>query len=120
MNPWKAVVFFAAVCQVGFAAAPLEQNLTKSEADRMAHTAKTPEQYHALASYFRAQQINYQQQADAEKAEWQRRESVPSALAMKYPRPVDSSRNRYEYFAYESGQMGEKAAYYEGLVKAAR
>lgn len=120
MKFWNAILVCATVCQVGFAAPPLAQNLTKAEVSRMMRNANTPDQYHALAVYFRTQQVRYQQRADAEKAEWQRRQSDQSALAMKYPRPVDSSRNRYEYFIYESKQMGVRAAHFESLATTPR
>ena len=38
-----------------------------------------------------------------------------AGMAAKYPRPVDSSRNRYEYFLYEAGQMSQQAEHYESL-----
>lgn len=93
---------------------------SKSEVRRLIHTAHTAEQYRALASYFRSQQQHFEQQAQEEKAEWQRRSENVSGPAAKYPRPVDSSRNRYEYFAYEAQQMDHQAAHYEDLSLSAK
>jgi hypothetical protein len=38
------------------------------------------------------------------------------SLYAKYPQPYMSARNRYDYFMYETNQMSQKAAYYEGLA----
>ena len=89
---------------------------SKSEIKQMVHDAHTPEQYQALAQYFRSQQLADEQQAQSEKTEWERRSQNVTVSAAKYPRPVDSSRNRYEYYAYEAQQMGQQAEYYEGLL----
>ena len=81
---------------------------SKSEIKQMVHDA--------LAQYFRSQQLADEQQAQSEKTEWERRSQNVTGSAAKYPRPVDSSRNRYEYYAYEAQQMGQQAEYYEGLL----
>ena len=81
----------------------------------MIQAAHTEEQYKVLATYFRSQQQTFEQQAQAEKVEWDRRSQNVTGPAAKYPRPVDSSKNRYEYFTYEARQMNEQAAHYESL-----
>ena len=88
---------------------------SRGELKTMAHDAHTPEQYEALASYYRFRQQVFEQRAQSEMAEWIRRSQFVFATANKYPRPVDSSRNRYEYFAYESRQMSQLADRYERL-----
>ena len=60
--------------------------------------------------YFRAQQTKYQRQAQEEKAEWERRSQNVTGPAAKYPRPVDSSRDRYEYFEYKVGLLVQNRA----------
>ena len=93
---------------------------SQSELKQMIHEARTPEQYQALAAYFRARQRDFKEEAKAERAEWVRRnENLWWGTAMKYPRPIDSSRNRYEYFTYEADQMGQKAARFEVLSASA-
>jgi len=67
----------------------------------MARGAHTAQQYHVLAGYFRAQQQKFEREAQSEKQEWDRRSQNTSGLAQKYPRPVDSSKNRFEYFSYQ-------------------
>lgn len=89
---------------------------SKTEVHRMMREAHTVDQYRALADYFRAQQQHFEFQAQAEKEEWERRSQNVSGPAAKYPRPVDSSRNRYEYFTYEAQAMQQQAAHYDGLA----
>ena len=95
-------------------------NYSKAELHKLVREAHSSEQYRALARYFRAQQTKYQQQAQEEKAEWERRSQNVTGVAAKYPRPVDSSRNRYEYFTYEVGQMDSLASHYESLAAGAQ
>jgi len=89
---------------------------SNSELKQMEQEAHTPQQYQALATYFRSRQQNFEQQAQAEKAEWERRSQNVTGSAAKYPRPVDSSKNRYDYFTYEAQQMSQQAAHYESLA----
>ena len=88
---------------------------SQTELKVMVRGARTTQQYQELASYFRKRQQALEQQAQTEKAEWERRSQVNAAVSQKYPRPADSSKNRYEYFRYEAEQMGQQAAHYESL-----
>ena len=90
----------------------------KSEVRRLMREAHTPEQYRELASYFRGQQQHFEEQARSEKIEWERRAANVSGPAAKYPRPVDSSRNRYEYFTAEAQEMDRQASHFENLSTA--
>jgi hypothetical protein len=90
-------------------------NLSHSDLKKMMRDARTSEDYLTLASYFRWRQQKFEQQAQSEKAEWARRNMNSYLAAAKYPNPVDSSRNRYEYFTYEAQKMGQQAAHYESL-----
>jgi hypothetical protein len=100
----------------GTARAESSQTLSRAELNQMIATAHSPEQYQELASYFRWRQQVFKERAHAELVEWDRRSQIVGSIAEKYPRPVDSSRNRYEYFSYEEQQMSQKAAYYEKLL----
>jgi hypothetical protein len=93
---------------------------SQTEVRQMIRDAHSVEQYKTLASYFRARQQAFEQQAQTEKAEWDRRSQVTAAIYQKYPRPADSSRNRYEYFTYEAAQMSQQAAHFEGLSATAQ
>jgi len=79
----------------GYADGSVNQQFSKEELHKMVREAHSTDQYRALAKYFRAQQIKFQQQAQAEKAEWERRS--------------------YEYFTYEAAQMDQQASHYESL-----
>lgn len=101
------------------ARAESSQTLSRSELHKMIATAHSPEQYQELASYFRWRQQVFQMRAHEELVQWDQRSQIVWSIAEKYPRPVDSSRNRYEYFSYEEQQMSQKAAYYEKLLDVA-
>jgi hypothetical protein len=95
-------------------------HLNQTEVKQMIREAHSVAQYQTLASYFRARQQAFQQQAQSEKEEMDRRSQYTTGISQKYPRPVDSSRNRYQYFAYEADQMGQQAAHYENLSASAQ
>ncbi len=76
-----------------------------------ARDARTREQYRALADCYKHIQKENLDQAAAEKQEWLRRNQNIMVTAAKYPRPVDSARNLYEYYlskASEAEKMSEK------------
>jgi hypothetical protein len=104
----------------GYADESAAPDYTKAELHKLVREAHSSEQYRSLARYFRAQQTKYQQQAQEEKAEWERRSQNVTGAAAKYPRPVDSSRNRYEYFTYKAGQLDSQASHYETLAAGAQ
>jgi hypothetical protein len=72
----------------------------------------TPEQYKVLADYYRGLQQSFKEHARGEWSEAIRRSAITFGPADKYPRPVDSSMHRYEYFSYEAGQMAQKATHF--------
>lgn len=86
------------------------------ELKQMIRNARTPEDYEALAAYFRSRQAEFTEQARDEHREWVRRMQIVAPPVMKYPRPEDSARNRYEYFTYEAKKMGRLAAQYQSLA----
>jgi hypothetical protein len=90
---------------------------SKPEIKKMERDAHTVQQYRALAAYFSAQKTEFEMQAQAEKEEWERRSQNVAGPAAKYPRPVDSSRNRFEYFSYEADQMNQQEAKYQALAE---
>ena len=105
------------VLAIGIAYAEPQTGIQYSRVDlqKMVSEAHSTQQYQALATYYRSQQQAMEQKAQAEKQEWERRSQNTTGISQKYPRPVDSSRNRYEYFAYEADQLGQQAAHYESL-----
>ena len=111
-----ALTVAAAVIGVAHAVTPSVTHSDPVEIRSLIKVAHTPNDYLKLASYFRTKQQTFEEQAKVEKQEWDRRSQNTASLAEKYPRPVDSSRNRYEYFSYEAGKMKEQAAHFETLA----
>ena len=103
---------------ITFAQPQTTPQYSHAELQKMIAEAHTAQQYQALATYFRSRQQALERQAQSEKVEWDRRSQITAATYQKYPRPADSSRNRYEYFAYEAQQMSQQAAHFESLLAA--
>ena len=124
MNSKVYVACMAIALAAGSVAARAESStpvkLSNAELKQMEQDAHTPQQYQELASYFRSRQQDFRQQAVSEVPLMAWRSQFTFSLAAKYPRPYDSSRNRYDYFMYETHQMSQKAAYYEGLAASAK
>jgi hypothetical protein len=124
MNSKVYVACMAIALAAGSVAARAESSTpvkySNAELKQMEQNAHTPEQYEALASYFRSRQQDFREQAREEVPLMAWRSQFTFSLAAKYPRPYDSSRNRYDYFMYETNQMSQKAAYYEGLAANAK
>jgi hypothetical protein len=109
------MVLAAAAAMAAEPKTPQTPHYGRAEIKGMIRDAHTPQQYQVLAAYFRARQQDFRAQARSEAIELERRMQFATVLAAKYPRPVDSSRNRYEYFRYEGDKMAQKAAYFESL-----
>jgi len=124
MNTMLKATFLAAVLAASINLAHSEPTNTpqfsKAQIKQMAHEAHTGPQYRALADYYRAQQQNFDLKAQSEMREWERRSQNTTGLAQKYPRPVDSSRNRFEYFRYEAEEMSRQASLYENFAAKAQ
>jgi hypothetical protein len=105
-----AAIAFALASASQMQAQPTIPHYTSSEIKKMIQEARTAPQYQSLAQYFRSRQQEFEKQAASEKVEWDRR-----SQNVKYPRPVDSSKNRYEYFEYEAQQMNQQATHFEDL-----
>jgi hypothetical protein len=69
--------------------------------------------------YFDQRKSSFQDQDNQEKKEWERQSQNVVGSAAKYPRPVDSARNLYEYYDYEAHQAGVLQAQYERLAESA-
>jgi len=87
--------------------------MARSDIKQLARTAHTPEQYRALAMYFRQQETLFRTKAADEKAEWERRKQMTGGVWSKYPTPSDSARNLYDYYVYKANDMSAKAGDYE-------
>ena len=111
-----ALVAFAISSGIAGAGSANATNYGKANLKKMARDAHTPEQYRVLASFNRIRQQQFAVQAHDEIAWYARRSLNLSLPAAKYPVPRDSSKNRYEYFNYESQRMSRQAAHYESLL----
>ena len=111
------LVLAAAVCTAGpmYSQPSDHPSYSQSEVKQMIRDAHTAQQYHDLAGYFRERKQYFEQQAQSEKIEWDRRSQITAATYQKYPRPADSSKNRYEYFTYEAQQMASQADHFDSL-----
>jgi hypothetical protein len=115
-----AIAAFTVSAGLAHAQNAMNAGMSPAQAEQMLHSARTVEQYQMLAGYFHARQLVFEEKAQAEKAEWDRRSQITAASYQKYPRPADSSRNRYEYFTYEAQQMAQQAAHFESLSTSAQ
>ena len=89
---------------------------SRSELKKQIATAHTPEQYQALANYYRQEEGSFRAQQAAELLLWEQRAQNTSSTAQKYPRPVDSAHYLYDYYAYEADRSAQQAALYEQLA----
>jgi hypothetical protein len=78
--------------------------LSSSQVKQLAQTAHTPAEFTQLAAYYDVQQKQYSQKAAEEKLEWERRSQNTSGINQKYPRPVDSARNLFEYYTFKASE----------------
>jgi hypothetical protein len=115
-----AIAAFTVSAGLAHAQNAMNAGMSPAQAEQMLHSARTVEQYQMLAGYFHARQLVFEEKAQAEKVEWDRRSQITAASYQKYPRPADSSRNRYEYFTYEAQQMAQQAAHFESLSATAQ
>jgi hypothetical protein len=127
----KRVSFVASVIAVGFAAISFAQDNAAAETSanaqyrssdmhRLAREAHTPAQYSVLAAFHRQQQESYRKQAADEKIEWERRSLNVTGPLAKSPRPVDSARNLYEYYAERANAEASLATHYQQLEQSSR
>jgi hypothetical protein len=100
------------------AAAPQadSEHVSQAQLKQLAREAHTPEQYKVLAHYYDVKQKSYLKQAAEEKQEWVRRSQITVSLYAKYPKPADSARNLYEYYAAKAAEVGALSAKYSALA----
>ena len=92
------------------------KHYTRAELRPQIQNAHTPQQYEALAGYFRQQQKSLQAKAAEEKVLWDARAQNVVASSNKYPRPVDSAHYLYEYYADGADRNGKLADHYQQLA----
>lgn len=107
---------FAPLTSIAVSAQPAsadQPHYTHRELKHLIRDARTPEQYRALASWFRSQQQIFNDKAAAEKTEWARREAITASPVLKYPTPADSAHNLYDYYLAKANEMANRARTYE-------
>jgi hypothetical protein len=109
---------FAGVASAQSAASSAETgaHCTKAQVKELKRHAQAPAQYTVLASYCGAQKADYLRLAAEAKKEWVQRSKNDSGHFGKYPRPVDSSRNLYEYYLYKASKTETLQAKYSQLA----
>lgn len=96
------------------------QPTSESQIKHAAQQAHTAVQYQTVADFYGSLQKKFQKEADEEKQEWIRRSQNVMGPAAKYPRPVDSARNLYEYYQYKADELGSLSTRYGSLAEKAR
>jgi hypothetical protein len=106
----------AASAQGAASSAETGAHYTQAQLKELALNAHAPAQYAVLANYYGERQADYLRQAAEEKKEWERRSQNITGVLAKYPRPVDSARNLYEYYMYKASEAGTLQAKYQQLA----
>jgi hypothetical protein len=91
---------------------------TQAQLKQLALNAHTHAQYSVLANYYGERRNDYLQKAAEEEQEWVRRSQNITSVAAKYPRPVDSARNLYNYYMYKASEAGTLEAKFSRLAAA--
>jgi len=109
---------FAIVGNAQGTASPSETGVHSTRVDlkQLARSANAPEQYMALANFYGMQQESYQQRAAEAKKDWERMGRNVTGNMAKYPRPVDSARNLYEYYMAKASKAATLEAKYTRLA----
>jgi hypothetical protein len=110
---WILSLAFTGIGNAQGTVSPVENGVhyTQAQLKDLMRNAHAPDQYRALATYYGERHERYLKEATEENKEWERRSQNIMSVAAKYPRPVDSARNLYEYYmvkASESGALEEK------------
>lgn len=92
---------------------------TAAQIRDMARTSHTPDQYSELADYYQSRRRMFVHKASEEMDLWAQRNAVITPLSQKWPRPVDSARNLYDYYIYQAAKSAARAARYSDLANQA-
>jgi hypothetical protein len=89
---------------------------SQREIHSLVRNAHTPAEYTQLASYFHQQETGYRSKATAEKLELDRRRMITTGPYQKYPRPVDSAQNLYDYYVASADAAAARARHFDQLA----
>lgn len=116
------------VVALAFAAGPAYAHVEHPEQPReftpaqvrdMARAASTPEQFSDLADFYQARRRMFVRKAAEAMDLWAQRNAVITPLSEKWPRPVDSARNLYEYYLHQAAKSAATAARYSDMANKA-
>lgn len=93
-----------------------DAHYTKAEIRKMAREAHTIDQYDELADYYATANRMYKRKAAEEMHLWAERSAMINPLSEKWPRPVDSARNLYDYYEFKASQALQIQAKYSRLA----
>jgi hypothetical protein len=96
-----------------------EEHYSSAQLKKLVAEAHTPEQFNVLAHYYDGQKQMLLEKAADEKQEWVRRSQYTTSISAKYPSPVDSARNLYEYYSQKASNAGALAEKYRQLARPA-
>lgn len=96
-----------------------EPGYTPTQIHKMAKEARTVAEFTVLTDYYQTQRRMYQHKAAEEMHLWAERSAQITPLSEKWPRPVDSSRNRYQYFEHMADEAAALVDHYNKLADAA-
>jgi hypothetical protein len=122
----KAVATFAvALFLYGTMQAPAQDaarttRITAKEAHALMKSAHEQAQYQELAAYYRQQEQSYRAKRDEALALWNTRAQGVAVNQNKYPRPVDSAHNLYDYYAYETDHAATQVQRCEQMTSVAQ
>ena len=102
-----------AICVMG-AVLPLaaqdHAHYHRSELHRMMREASTADQYRALVTWFREEEVILRGKAEGENRDY---EHYKTSARLKVPTRADNARSMRDHYSYKADEMSELAARYE-------
>src|SRR5579863_2545034 len=89
---------------------------TSAQIRKMAREAHTVQQFTVLADYYQTRRRMYQRKAAEEMHLWAERNAMITPLSEKWPRPVDSARNLYDYYEHMADESAALVEHYNKLA----
>ena len=93
-----------------------QHEFTGAQIRKMVREAHTSEQYAVLADHYATRQRMYKQKAAEEMHLWADRNAMINPIYEKWPRPVDSAKNLYQYYEYKVDECAKLEAKYSRLA----
>jgi hypothetical protein len=110
------VLATAASAQEAVAPSGSHSRYTHSQLKQMIREAHTRDQYNALADYYTGLQRDYLRKAEEDRQEWVERSKGVTWTGAKTPRPMDFSRDAYQFDMSKATKAESAAAKYGQLA----